>query len=74
MLGQALGGRRKDIVLATKAFVGLEPGTNKSGLSRRHILVEDTVYGDDALVDVSTFERRIFEYVAAHGARVVEQP
>lgn len=38
VLGQALGARRKDVVLATKCFVGLEPGTNKSGLSRRHIL------------------------------------
>jgi aryl-alcohol dehydrogenase-like predicted oxidoreductase len=38
VLGQALGARRKDIVLATKVFVRLEPGTNKAGLSRRHIL------------------------------------
>jgi aryl-alcohol dehydrogenase-like predicted oxidoreductase len=38
VLGQALGPLRKDIVLATKVFVGLEPGTNKSGLSRRHIM------------------------------------
>jgi aryl-alcohol dehydrogenase-like predicted oxidoreductase len=38
VLGQALGARRKDIVLATKAFMRLEPGANKSGLSRRHIL------------------------------------
>ena len=38
VLGEALGARRKDIVLATKCFVSLEPGTNKSGLSRRHIL------------------------------------
>jgi aryl-alcohol dehydrogenase-like predicted oxidoreductase len=38
VLGQALGARRKDVVLATKAFVGLEPGTNKAGLSRRHLL------------------------------------
>ena len=38
VLGEALGARRKDVVLATKCFVGLEPGTNKSGLSRRHIL------------------------------------
>ena len=37
VLGQALGARRKDIVLATKVFVRLEPGTNKAGLSRRHI-------------------------------------
>ncbi len=38
VLGQALGTLRKDIVLATKVFVGLEPGTNKSGLTRRHIM------------------------------------
>ena len=31
VLGQARGAHRKDIVLATKAFVGLEPGTNKAG-------------------------------------------
>src|ERR1039458_9604973 len=35
VLGQALGARRKDIVLATKVFVRLEPGTNKAGLSDR---------------------------------------
>src|SRR5260370_16985710 len=38
VLGQALGDRRKEIVLATKAFVRLEPGTNKGGLSRRHLI------------------------------------
>ena len=39
VLGKALGARRKDIVLATKVFVRLESsGTNKAGLSRRHIL------------------------------------
>ena len=38
VLGQALGARRKDIVLATKVFNRLEPGANKNGLSRRHIL------------------------------------
>jgi aryl-alcohol dehydrogenase-like predicted oxidoreductase len=38
VLGQALGDRRKDIVLATKCFVRLEPGTNKAGLSRSHII------------------------------------
>ena len=37
VLGKALGTRRKDIVLATKVFVRLEPGANKAGLSRRHI-------------------------------------
>ena len=38
VLGQALGTRRKEIVLATKAFVRLAPGANQSGLSRRHIM------------------------------------
>jgi len=38
VLGEALGAHRKDIVLATKVFNRLEPGTNKAGLSRRHIL------------------------------------
>jgi aryl-alcohol dehydrogenase-like predicted oxidoreductase len=38
VLGQALGSFRKDIVLATKCFVRLEEGANKSGLSRRHIV------------------------------------
>jgi aryl-alcohol dehydrogenase-like predicted oxidoreductase len=38
VLGSALGAHRKDIVLATKVFVRLEPGTNKAGLSRRHII------------------------------------
>ena len=38
VLGQALGARRKEIVLATKVFVRLEPGTNKAGLSRRHLI------------------------------------
>ncbi len=38
VLGKALGAHRKDVVLATKVFVRMEPGTNKAGLSRRHIL------------------------------------
>ena len=38
VLGQALGARRKNIVLATKVFARLEPGTNKTGLSRRYIM------------------------------------
>ncbi len=38
VLGKALGSRRKEIVLATKVFVRIEPGTNKAGLSRRHIV------------------------------------
>lgn len=38
VLGEALGVRRKEIVLATKVFNRLGPGTNKAGLSRRHIM------------------------------------
>ncbi|MDZ7637172.1 MAG: aldo/keto reductase [Bryobacterales bacterium] len=38
VLGKALGGRRKEIVLATKVFMRLEEGRNKNGLSRRHIV------------------------------------
>jgi aryl-alcohol dehydrogenase-like predicted oxidoreductase len=38
VLGEALGARRKEVVLATKVFNRLEPGTNKAGLSRRHIV------------------------------------
>lgn len=38
VLGAALGSRRKDIVLATKVFVRIEEGTNKTGLSRKHII------------------------------------
>ncbi len=38
VLGQALGARRRDIVLATKCFARLEPGSNKAGLSRRYIM------------------------------------
>jgi aryl-alcohol dehydrogenase-like predicted oxidoreductase len=38
VLGQALGSLRNDIVLATKVFARLEPGSNKVGLSRRRIV------------------------------------
>ncbi len=38
VLGQALGAKRKDIVLATKGYNRLGPGSNKSGLSRRHLI------------------------------------
>ena len=38
VLGQALGDRRKEIVLATKVFFRIEAGTNKVGLSRRRIV------------------------------------
>jgi aryl-alcohol dehydrogenase-like predicted oxidoreductase len=38
VLGQALGAHRKEIVLATKGFNRLGPGTNQAGLSRRHLI------------------------------------
>lgn len=38
VLGEALGAHRKDVVLATKVFNRLEAGTNRAGLSRRHIV------------------------------------
>lgn len=38
VLGGALGERRKEIVLATKVFNRLTPGSNVSGLSKKHIV------------------------------------
>ncbi len=38
VLGQALGAQRKDVVVATKVFFRIEPGANKNGLSRTHIV------------------------------------
>ena len=38
--------------------------------SRRHVLVEDTVYADDGLIDTDAYARRVVAYVEAHGARV----
>ncbi|RYE79326.1 MAG: aldo/keto reductase [Myxococcales bacterium] len=38
ILGQALGARRKDVVLATKVRGKVGPGPNQLGLSRAHIL------------------------------------
>ncbi len=38
VVGKALGARRKEILLATKVFMRLEPGGNRNGLSRGHII------------------------------------
>jgi aryl-alcohol dehydrogenase-like predicted oxidoreductase len=45
MLGQALGARRRDVVVATKVFNVMGPGPNDSGMSRVHIMnaVEDSL-------------------------------
>lgn len=38
--------------------------------SRRHVLIEDTVYADDSAVDVAAFERRVFDYAERYGVGV----
>ncbi len=38
LLGQALGARRKDVILATKVRGRMGPGVNQVGLSRGHIM------------------------------------
>lgn len=37
--------------------------------SRRHVLVEDTVYADGPALDVGAFRARALEFARAHGAR-----
>ena len=45
MLGEALKGRRRDAVIATKFFNPMGPGPNDSGMSRVHIMqsIEDSL-------------------------------
>lgn len=45
MLGKALRGRRRDVVVATKCFNPVGPGINDSGSSRLHIMnaIEDSL-------------------------------
>ena len=45
MLGQALGAKRKDVVIATKVFGRMGSGANEVGLSRLHIMqaIEDSL-------------------------------
>jgi lycopene beta-cyclase len=38
--------------------------------SRRHVLVEDTVYAEDGRVDIDAYTLRVAAYVEAHGARI----
>jgi aryl-alcohol dehydrogenase-like predicted oxidoreductase len=38
MLGKALGTKRRDVVIATKAFGRMGPGANQVGLSRLHLM------------------------------------
>lgn len=40
LVGRALKGRRKDVVIATKVFGRMGPGANQVGLSRLHIMQE----------------------------------
>lgn len=37
-LGKALGKRRQEVVISTKVYLGMGPGQNRGGLSRRHII------------------------------------
>jgi len=38
--------------------------------SRRHVLVEDTVYAEDGTLDAAAFERRVLDYAERHGVGV----
>jgi aryl-alcohol dehydrogenase-like predicted oxidoreductase len=38
ILGRALGARRKDVLIATKAFGRMGPGAHDAGLGRRHLI------------------------------------
>ncbi|RVT92767.1 aldo/keto reductase [Sphingomonas crocodyli] len=38
ILGEALGKKRRDVIVATKAFNVMSPGPNGRGLSRRHLI------------------------------------
>jgi aryl-alcohol dehydrogenase-like predicted oxidoreductase len=40
LLGQALTGKREQVVIASKVFSSVGPGPNDRGLSRRHILLQ----------------------------------
>ena len=39
LLGKALGGKRKDVIVATKVYFAMGPGPDDVGLSKKHILV-----------------------------------
>jgi aryl-alcohol dehydrogenase-like predicted oxidoreductase len=45
LLGQAIGQRRRDVVLATKVFAPVGPGPNDQGLTRLHVMraLEDSL-------------------------------
>jgi lycopene beta-cyclase len=38
--------------------------------TRRRVLIEDTVYSDDARLDIADFEGRVWTYVRDHGATI----
>jgi aryl-alcohol dehydrogenase-like predicted oxidoreductase len=40
IIGEALKGRRDEVLLATKARMGMGPGPNDAGLSRHHLIAE----------------------------------
>lgn len=86
ILGQTLGQRRKEVVLATKVFGRMGPGTHDVGLSRRHIMsaCDDSlrrlntdwidvyqVHGFDALTPVDETLRALDDLVRAGKVRYV---
>ena len=85
-LGRALGDRRKDVVVATKAFGRMGEGGHDTGLSRRHLIAacEDSlrrlgtdwidlyqVHSVDALVPIEETLRALDDLVSAGKVRYV---
>ena len=85
-LGQALGSRRKDVLIATKAFGRMGEGRHDIGLSRRHLIAacEDSlrrlgtgwidlyqVHSFDALVPVEETLRALDDLVTAGKIRYI---
>jgi aryl-alcohol dehydrogenase-like predicted oxidoreductase len=86
ILGQALGARRRDVLIATKVFQRTGKGPNDAGLSRRHIvescegslrrLGTDTIdlyqsHGPDALTPMEETLRAFDDLVRAGKVRYI---
>lgn len=86
ILGQALGSRRRDVVLATKAFAPMGAALHDGGLSRRHLITacEDSlrrlgtdwidlyqVHSFDALVPLEETLRTLDNLVASGKVRYI---
>jgi aryl-alcohol dehydrogenase-like predicted oxidoreductase len=86
LLGQALGSRRKDVVVATKVFGQVGAGPNDKGLSRGHIMraVEDSlqrlgtdyidlyqIHGYDSLTPIDETLRALDDLVTSGKVRYI---